>query len=149
MQQLDIVRDAHVFPRTGNRPFAVVAARVETPDDVQRVVDAVAHMPGESYIMTRPRWLVIVDEDAEIRDHDDLLWRFTLAVRPEKDVIVRHTPSSWRSDIPMLVIDATFKNKPEMDWGPGVGAGAEPPVAKTTPEMVRRVEARWKEYGLE
>lgn len=146
MSQLDIVKDAYVFPRTGNRPLAVVAARVDQPQDVQRIIEAVENMPGESYLRTQPRWLVIADENAEIQDHDDVFWRFTLAVRPDKDLIVR--PGRGRGGIPMLVIDATFKNKPELDWGPGVGAGADPPVAKTTPEMLQRIMARWHEFGL-
>ena len=49
----------------------------------------------------------------------------------------------------MLVIDATFKNKPELEWGPGVDVGADPPVAKTTPEMAQRLDARWQELGLD
>ena len=147
---LDIVSDAHVFPRTGNRPFAVVAARVDKPEDIETIIQAVESMPRESYLSALPRWLVIVDEGADVRDRDDLLWRFTLGVRPDKDIIVRPVRGrSFGPAIPMLVIDATFKNKPELEWGPGVDVGADPPVAKTTPEMARRLDARWQELGLD
>lgn len=35
MSKLDIVKDAYVFARSGNRPFAVVSARVRQPEDIQ------------------------------------------------------------------------------------------------------------------
>lgn len=149
MSQLDIVKDADVFPRTGNRPLAVVAARVRQPEDVQKIVDAVAEMPSESYLMVWPRWLVVADEDADIRDPNDLFWRFTLAVRPGTDITVRESQRPRYGGIPMIVIDCTFRNKPEMEWGPGAGAAEDPPVAKTSPELERRVRARWHELGLD
>ena len=49
----------------------------------------------------------------------------------------------------MVVIDASFANKPELDWGPGVEVGAHPPISKTTPRMREWIESRWKEYGLD
>jgi 3-polyprenyl-4-hydroxybenzoate decarboxylase len=106
-------------------------------------------MPTESYLMVRPRWLVIVDEEADVKDHDDLFWRFTLAVRPEKDLQVLETHGGYVAGVNMLVIDATFRNKPEMEWGPGAGATEDPPVATTSAELRRRVRARWHEYGLD
>jgi 4-hydroxy-3-polyprenylbenzoate decarboxylase len=149
MSRLDIVKDAYVFPRTGNRPLTVVSARVRKPEDVQRIVDAVANMPSESYLMVKPRWLVIVDEEAEIRDPGDLFWRFTLAVRPDKDLEVLETEGGYVGGVPMLVIDATFRNKPEMEWGPGAGETADPPVATTSAELRAKVRARWHELGLD
>jgi 4-hydroxy-3-polyprenylbenzoate decarboxylase len=149
MSKLDIVRDCYVYPRTGNRPLTVVSARVRQPDDVQKIVDAVIGMPTESYLMVRPRWLVIVDEEAEIADPNDIFWRFTLAVRPEKDLQVLETEGGYVGGVNMLVIDATFRNKPEMEWGPGAGATEDPPVATTSAELRRRVRARWSELGLD
>jgi 3-polyprenyl-4-hydroxybenzoate decarboxylase len=146
MSQLDIVTDAYVFPRSGNRPFSVVAARVNQPEDVQRIVEAAARIPRVHFLSEIPRWLVIVDEDAEIRDFEDLIWRFTLAVRPHEDVVATQFQARGA---PMLVIDATFKNKPNLDWGPGSGDPTDPPVAKTSAELRQRVRARWHELGLD
>ncbi|HEY3117659.1 MAG TPA: UbiD family decarboxylase [Chloroflexota bacterium] len=148
MSKLDIVKDAYVFPRTGNRPFAVVAARVRKPEDVQAVVDAVATMPSESYLMVKPRWLVVLDEEAEIHDPGDLMWRLTLAVRPDKDVSVLDVEGGYVGGVKMMVIDATFRNKPEMEWGPGAGENEDPPVARTSKELQQKVRSRWKDYGL-
>ncbi len=149
MSKLDTVKDAYVFPRSGNRPMTVVSARVRKPEDVQQIVDAVATMPTESYLMVKPRWLVIVDEEAEIRDPGDLFWRFTLAVRPDKDIKVLDVEGGYVGGVQMLVIDATFRNKPEMEWGPGAGDTADPPVATTSAELRREVRSRWHEYGLD
>lgn len=149
MSKLDIVKDAYVFPRTGNRPFAVVAARVRKPDDVQRVIDAVATMPSESYLMVKPRWLVIVDEEGETRDPGDIFWRFTLAVRPDKDIKILEVQGGYVGGVQMMVIDATFRNKPEMEWGPGAGETEDPPVARTSAELRQKVRSRWRQYGLE
>jgi hypothetical protein len=49
----------------------------------------------------------------------------------------------------MLVIDATIRNKPEMEWGPGAGETSNPLVARTSPALQRKVRARWPEFGLD
>jgi 3-polyprenyl-4-hydroxybenzoate decarboxylase len=90
-----------------------------------------------------------VDEEAEVADPGDLFWRFTLAVRPDKDLRVHDVQGGRTGGVSMLVIDATFRNKPEMEWGPGAGETADPPVATTSPELRRKVRARWHEYGLD
>jgi UbiD family decarboxylase len=151
MSQLDIVNDVHVFPRSGNRPFAVVAARVRKPGDFERIAEAVAAMPRETFITYMPRWLVVVDDDADIRDSGDIFWRLSLATRPDKDLGVRQVaPARSGSDLEhMIVVDATFRNKPEMEWGPGAGELEDPPVARTSPELRARVLARWEDFGLD
>jgi len=151
MSQLDIVRDVHVFPRSGNRPFCVVSASVRKPGDVDRIAEAVATMPRETFLTYMPRWLVIVDDDAEIRDSGDVFWRMSLATRPTKDLKLEQVAAERSgSDLEhMIVVDATFRNKPEMEWGPGAGELEDPPVARTSPELKARVRARWSEFGLE
>jgi UbiD family decarboxylase len=149
MSKLDFVKDAYAYPRTGNRPLTVVSARVRQPDDVQKIVDAVAEMPSESYLTVKPLWLVVVDEESDIRDPNDLFWRFTLAVRPDKDIKVLNIQGGRYGAVQMLVIDATFRNKPEMEWGPGAGATEDPPVATTSRELRQKVRARWHELGLD
>jgi 4-hydroxy-3-polyprenylbenzoate decarboxylase len=148
MSKLDYIKDAYAFPRTGNRPLTVVSARIRQPDDVQKIIDAIAEMPHEGYLTVKPNWLVIVDEEAEIRDPHDLFWRFTLAVRPDKDIRVLDIGGGRYAQVQMVVIDATFRNKPEMEWGPGAGATEDPPVATTSKELKQRVRARWSELGL-
>jgi UbiD family decarboxylase len=148
MSSLDYVKDAYAFPRTGNRPLTVVSARIRQPDDVERIVEAVATMPSESYLTVKPLWLVVVDEEADIRDPHDLFWRFTLAVRPDRDIKVLNVSGGRYGAVQMLAIDATFRNKPEMEWGPGAGATEDPPVATTSKELKQRVRARWQELGL-
>jgi 3-polyprenyl-4-hydroxybenzoate decarboxylase len=72
-----------------------------------------------------------------------VVWRIAMSVMPDKDMRVgprtlpvRHEPMEEMYDMASsVIIDATMKSK-----------GGFPRVNKVSPELMARVEARWKEY---
>ena len=86
---------------------------------MQRIIDAVVAMPTESYLLVKPNWLVIVDEKAEIRGSGRPVLALHAGGAPDKDFKVQEVRAGRYGAVPMLVIDATFRNKPEMEWGRG------------------------------
>ena len=95
----------------------------------------------------RWRWIIVVDEDCNVRDWDEVMWRVTAAADPATDIIKgKDHPRRERTrgevdfDPPTcgLGIDATMRFKPVKF----------PPVNKVGESLMRKVAARWDEFGL-
>jgi len=152
-----LVREVYVpdAAAAGHGMMAVVAARVRSREDVETVARAVAEAPEEPLICKRPRWLIVVDEDCDVRDWDDVMWRIGTAVMPHRDLKVgpRIQPSRHEPLAPMygyktstVVIDATFAGKGGKVEGREVRF---PPINKVSKELQAKIESRWEEYGLD
>ena len=133
--------------------MAIVSASVRSKEDVEKVFKAVYEVPRESYISRKPRWLIVVDDDCDVRDWEDVMWRVSLGVMPDLDVKVgprtdsiSHEPLADIFDnlASSVVIDATFRSK----QGKVKGKEGFPPGNHTSRELRAKIEARWKEYGL-
>jgi UbiD family decarboxylase len=138
------VREVYEPDLSGGRcRIVVIAVRADSAADVQRIVRAIEEIPGGSRGLFKPRWAVIVDDDCDVRDWEDIIWRMVMSVMPDKDVRigprsepVRHEPMEEFYDrASSVVIDATMRSK-----------GAFPPVNRVSRELMAKVEARWKEY---
>ena len=101
----------------------------------------------------KPRWSIIVDDDCDVRDWDDVLWRIIMGVMPDRDMkvgpctdLTAHEPLAelYDSNASSVIIDATLRSKR------GIAKGKEgfPPVNKVSKELMAKIEARWKEYGF-
>jgi 4-hydroxy-3-polyprenylbenzoate decarboxylase len=156
LKGVDAIKEVYVPEAIGGGLglMAIVAAKVESPDDVAKVIQAVHNAPGES-LRKKPRWLIIVDEDCDVKDWNDVMWRVALAVMPDKDVRIgpRTDPISHEPLAAMhhnvsssIVIDATFGSKKTIVDGREVGF---PRVNRVSKELRSKVEGRWKEYGLD
>jgi 4-hydroxy-3-polyprenylbenzoate decarboxylase len=141
------VKDVYVSETGGGGHglMAIVAVTAETPADVQRVVHAIHHIPQEYNLARKPRWLIIVDDDCDVRDWDDVMWRVGMGVMPDKDIQIgpRTDPifhealaELYQNKSSHIVVDATFRNK------------GFPMVNRVSRELRSKVAARWKEYGL-
>ena len=88
--------------------------------------------------------VIVVDDDIDITRSEEVEWAMMTRVQPHRDIFTlsncqgtRLDPSSDPDGVSgKLFIDATKKK----DF--------KGPVAEPTKEMMQRVEARWKEYGL-
>ncbi|GEM_PF-176567 len=156
LKGVDAIKEVYVPEAIGGGLglMAIVAAKVESPDDVAKVIQAVHNAPGES-LRKKPRWLIIVDEECDVKDWNDVMWRVALAVMPDKDVRIgpRTDPISHEPLAAMhhnvsssIVIDATFRSKKTIVDGREVGF---PRVNRVSKELRSKVEGRWKEYGLD
>ena len=129
------------FPEVGRMGMLIVSAKIRDKDDPRRIMDGIWNDSGEAW-----RWIIVVDEDCNVRDWDEVMWRVVSTVDPEKHVVlgkahdVRHRETDYFFAPPArgMGIDATFAFK-------GVKF---PPLSIVSRELTAQVAARWKEYGL-
>jgi 4-hydroxy-3-polyprenylbenzoate decarboxylase len=130
------------FPEVGRMGMLIVSAKIRDKDDPKRIMDGIWNDTGEPW-----RWIIVVDDDCNVRDWDDVMWRVVSAVEPEKHVIlgkIHNVPKRKTNEVDFdapnrgMGIDATFWFK----------EAKFPPVNKVSGEIMAGVAARWKEFGL-
>jgi UbiD family decarboxylase len=142
------VRDVHLLEAGGGAAFLAISLRRDHPSLPQRAMWAAwAYEPSFS------KFVVVVDEDIDIRDYFQLLWAMSWHVQPERDIYInKHTAATAldpslaeehvnqfeRLDLlsSKVGIDATRKHK--------FPARSIPPK-----EDMAKVDAHWAEYGFE
>ncbi len=128
------------FPEVGRHGMLIVSAEIRDKEDPKRIMEAI--WDTEAW-----RWVIVVDEDCNVRDWEEVMWRVVSAVEPEKDVIMGK------------VFPPTRRSGAEVDFDPpsrGMGIDATmkfketkfPPVNKVRVELMDKAAARWKEFGL-
>jgi len=145
LEGVSCIKEVYV-PEMGGGLMAIVSATVRSPGDVEKVIKSVHTVPEEYNISRKPRWLIIVDDDCDVNDWEDVLWRVVRGVMPDKDVrigprtdrIVQEALADvYNAKASSIVIDATVRSKE-----------AFPPINKVSRDLMSRIEARWKEYGI-
>jgi len=130
------------FPDAGRSGFLIIRAKIENADQPKQIIDA-------AYEYMRYRWVIVVDEDCDVRDWNDVLWRVISSVDPKKHMWLGKEypmkpphPGAVEFVPPKqgMSIDATFGFKEYEHPLPG--------VAKPSMDMMDRVASRWKELGL-
>ncbi|MGH7771893.1 MAG: UbiD family decarboxylase [Candidatus Binatia bacterium] len=133
--------------------MAIIAVHVRSPAEIESIIEAIKGIPYESYTSHKPRWSILVDEDCDLTDWEDVMWRVAMGVMPDKDLRVgprtdpiTHEPLAdlYASKASSVIIDATFRSK----QGTIKGKEGFPPVDKVSKELMSKVAARWEEYGL-
>lgn len=131
------------FPEVGRLGMMIVRADTTGPDDARAIMNAVwDHQPW--------RWVIVVDEDCDVRDWNDVMWRVVSCADPDRDQVIlgkllretNHEPEDEWDYIPPargMGIDATMKHKPDQFF---------PLVNRVSNELRARVDARWAELGL-
>lgn len=128
------------FPEVGRYGMLVVSADIRDADEPRRVMNAV-------WEHTEFRWVIVVDEDCDVRNWNDVIWRVCSASAPGRDIVTGK--EHLRTD----------RDQTEMELDPpscGMGIDATmrcketkfPPINQVSKELVSKVAARWKEYGL-
>ncbi|MEK9658728.1 MAG: UbiD family decarboxylase [Chloroflexota bacterium] len=130
------------FPDAGRSGFLIIRAKITGPEQPKQIIDA-------AYEHMRYRWVIVVDEDCDVRDWNDVLWRVISSVDPNKHVFLgrEYTYPVPHSDAVEFVpptqgmaIDATFGYKQYKHPMPG--------IAKPSMKMTEHITRRWKELGL-
>jgi 4-hydroxy-3-polyprenylbenzoate decarboxylase len=145
-QQFPEVVDLHLPMEACSYRMAVISMRKRYPGHAKRVMFGLWSFLRQ-FMYTK--FIVVVDEDIDVRSWEDVIWALSTRVDPARDtVMVENTPIDYldfASPEPSLGskmgIDATTKVAPEThrEWGR--------PIAQD-PEVVERVTRRWKEYGF-
>jgi 4-hydroxy-3-polyprenylbenzoate decarboxylase len=125
--------------------FCFVSIRKEFPHHARKVMYALWGL-GQ---MSLTKYIVVVDSDIDVQNTDTVMFHVGANVDPERDVQIVRGPidvldhardmTGWGGK---MGIDATRKWKSEgfpREWPKGL---------EMTPEMIRTVSDRWKEYGL-
>jgi UbiD family decarboxylase len=114
----------------------LVVARVRERDG--RTGREVAEALARSESLGRFKWAAVVSDDVPLDDRTLLLWGIFTRFDAARDVVFSRSrlDGAWPRHAGRMAIDAT--------WKPGY---PEPIVMD--PGIVRRVDERWKEYGLE
>lgn len=132
------------FPEVGRMGMLIVSAKIRDKDDPQRIMNGIWNDSGEPW-----RWIIVVDEDCNVRDWDEVMWRVCAAAEPAADIVrgktvipqdVRKKGTEVDFEAPTcgMGIDATFAFKDRK----------YPRVNKTSSELMARAAARWDELGL-
>ena len=126
--------------------WAFVSIRKSHPFDAHKVMHALWGLGQMKYT----KYLVVVDENVNVHDSDEVLWRVGAESDPRRDTVLATGPADVldhaapRQGPPgKLGIDATRKLPEE------TGGRPWPDPIAPDPDTAARVARRWKEYGFE
>jgi 4-hydroxy-3-polyprenylbenzoate decarboxylase len=145
-KQFPEIADFYLPPEGCSYRMAVVSLRKQYPGHAKRVMFGIWSFLRQ-FMYTK--FIVVVDEDLDVRNWKEVVWAITTRVDPARDtLIVENTPIDYLDFASPVAglgskmgIDATSKWPGETDrrWGR--------PIAMAE-DVRRRVDALWKELGL-
>lgn len=145
-KQFSEITDFYLPPEGCSYRMAVVKIKKSYPGHAKRVMFGVWSFLRQ-FMYTK--FIVVVDEDVNIRDWKEVIWAITTRVDPARDtMLIENTPIDYldfASPVSGLGskmgIDATNKWAGETDrvWGK---------LISMTPEVKARVDGIWQELGL-
>ncbi len=123
----------------------IVKIRKRFPGHGKKVINTIW---GTGMLMLS-KFVVVCDEDVNIHDYSEVTWKVMNHVDPQRDVVIMDGPLDILDhSCPQIGfggkmgIDATRK-------GPGEGFNRPwPDEIRMDPQVQRKVDDRWKEYGL-
>ena len=126
--------------------WAFASIRKTYPGQARKVMHALWGLGQMMYT----KYLVIIDENVNVHDTEEVLWRVGAEADPRRDTVLTEGPADVLDHAApkgaaagKLGIDATRKLPEE------TGGLAWPDPIVPDPETTERVTRRWKEYGLE
>ena len=127
--------------------MAIVALKKSYPGHAKRVMFGVWSFLRQ-FMYTK--FIVVVDDDIDIRDWKEVIWAITTRVDPVRDtVMVENTPIDYldfASPVSGLGskmgLDATHKwpGETQREWGRAISM---------RPDIKQRVDTLWSEMGLD
>jgi len=145
-KQFPEIADFYLPPEGCSYRMAVVSLRKQYPGHAKRVMFGIWSFLRQ-FMYTK--FIVVVDEDIDVRDWKEVVWAVTTRVDPARDTLIaENTPIDYLDFASPVAglgskmgIDATSKwpGETERRWGR--------PIAMTA-DVRGRVDALWKELGL-
>jgi 4-hydroxy-3-polyprenylbenzoate decarboxylase len=145
-KQFPEITDFYLPPEGCSYRMAVVSMKKQYPGHAKRVMFGVWSFLRQ-FMYTK--FILVTDEDVNVRDWNDVMWALTTRVDPARDtLLVEHTPIDYldfASPVSGLGskmgIDATNKwpGETTREWGTPI---------RMTDEVKQRVDAMWNELGL-
>jgi len=136
--------DYHVPAAAAHRSLAVAAVRPAYPGHARQILHGLWGLG-----LPLAKVVVLVDDDCDLRQEAEVLWRLTANVDPARDLILAEGPLNPLDPAPPQAgygghvgVDATRK-------GAAPGRGRPWPEPAVTPdELQARLDHRWAELGL-
>ncbi|MBL8481371.1 MAG: 4-hydroxy-3-polyprenylbenzoate decarboxylase [Rhodocyclaceae bacterium] len=145
-KQFPEIADFYLPPEGCSYRMALVAMKKQYPGHAKRVMFGVWSFLRQ-FMYTK--FIVVVDDDIDIRDWKEVIWAITTRVDAARDsVIVEHTPIDYLDFASpeaglgsKLGLDATNKwpGETRREWGRPILRDAD---------VVRRIDAMWDRLGL-
>ena len=145
-RQLPEIVDFFLPPEGCSYRLAVVSIRKQYPGHAKRVMFGIWSILRQ-FMYTK--FIVVVDEDINIRDWKEVIWAMTTRMDPVRDtVLVENTPIDYldfASPVSglggKLGMDATNKwpGETQREWGTPI---------KMDPAVIKRVDQMWSSLGL-
>ena len=135
------IREVH-FPDAGAFGIIIIRAKIDHDGQAKEIMDA-------TWKHLRYRWIIVVDEDCDVHDWNDVIWRVVSFAEPANHVFMGaelKRPLGRPGEMDFIPpsrgmgIDATRENK--------VTEFPIPGPSKPTMEMMDKVAQRWDELGL-
>jgi 4-hydroxy-3-polyprenylbenzoate decarboxylase len=127
--------------------IAVVSIKKQYPGQARRIMMGLWGVLKQFMYV---KYIIVTDDDIDIRNWDDVVWALSTRVDPARDsMIIKDTPidyldfSSPKNALgSKLGIDATTKIGSEItrEWGTKM---------EMTPEIIELVTKKWKDYGID
>jgi UbiD family decarboxylase len=141
------VTDVH-FPESGGATgWIIVALRKEHSQQVKEVTWATWSLMNKE-----PKYLVVVDDDIDIRDPFEVEWAMSFRSQPGKDLMVANDvisigldPSTAPVDIPEHDPQRRIGSKVSID---ATRKHAYPEVSRMPRKYIQTVHENWKNYGF-
>jgi 4-hydroxy-3-polyprenylbenzoate decarboxylase len=145
-KQFPEIADFYLPPEGCSYRLAVVSLRKQYPGHAKRAMFGIWSVLRQ-FMYTK--FIVVVDEDIDVRDWKEVVWALSTRVDPARDtLIVENTPIDYLDFASPVAglgskmgIDATAKWPAESTrtWGRPIAMDAE---------VKRKVDAMWRELGL-
>jgi 4-hydroxy-3-polyprenylbenzoate decarboxylase len=140
------VVDMHLPMEACSYRMAVISIKKQYPGHAKRIMMGLWSFLRQ-FMYTK--FIIVVDDDIDVRSWDDVMWAISTRMDPARDtVMIENTPidyldfASPESGLgSKMGLDATNKMEPEThrEWGQPI---------KMDRDVIAKVSARWKEYGL-
>ena len=145
-QQFPEIADFWLPPEGCSYRIAIASIRKSYPGHAKRVMMGIwSYLRQFSYT----KWVIVVDDDIEIRSWPDVMWAISTRMDPARDLtLIENTPIDYldfASPEPGLGskvgFDATNKWPPETkrDWGQKI---------RMSDEVIDKVTSMWSDLGL-
>ncbi|MDD5009538.1 MAG: UbiD family decarboxylase, partial [Syntrophorhabdaceae bacterium] len=139
------IQSVYLPPQSGGRFWAIVSVKTMYPGHSNHVGTAVISTTTGHYGL---KGVIVVDADIPADDIDKVLWSLSMRYDPYRSTEIikrgRSTPLDpalpieARDIVSRIIMDATVP----YEWA------RKPNEVFLDEEMVKKVQARWKEYGL-
>lgn len=145
-KQFPEIQDFYLPPEGCSYRMAIVSIRKQYPGHAKRIMMGIWSFLRQ-FMYTK--FIVVVDDDVDIRSWEDVIWAITTRMDPSRDTsIIENTPIDYldfASPVSGLGskmgLDATNKMSGESnrEWGKPI---------MMTPEVKVRIDNLWKELGI-